>query len=74
MGLQETHCIVARGDATRLIASHQEMMRSELVVLGKHGANITEELLLGSVTSHLVAESQSDLLVVLDARRPEEGA
>lgn len=72
MDLEEAQCIVARGDATRRIASHQEMLRSDLVVLGKHGANITEELLLGSVTSHLVAESQSDLLVVVDARRPNE--
>ena len=72
MGLPPSGCVVARGDATRQIISHQEMFRSDLIVLGKHGTNVTEEFLLGSVTNHLVAESQCDLLVVVDEQRPQE--
>jgi len=31
--------------------------------MGKHGESVLEELLLGSVTRHVLAESQSDVLV-----------
>ncbi len=31
--------------------------------MGKHGENFLEELLLGSVTKHVLAESQGDVLV-----------
>jgi nucleotide-binding universal stress UspA family protein len=72
MGIPTCERFVARGDATRRIISHQEMFRSDLIVLGKHGTNVTQELLLGSVTNHLAAESQCDLLVIVDAQRPQE--
>jgi nucleotide-binding universal stress UspA family protein len=32
-------------------------------VLGKHGQSATEELLLGSVTKHVLAEGRSDVLI-----------
>jgi nucleotide-binding universal stress UspA family protein len=35
----------------------------DLVVLGKHGQSATEELLLGSVTKHVLAEGSADVLV-----------
>ncbi len=35
----------------------------DLIVVGKHGRNVIEDLLLGSVTSHVLAESVSDVLV-----------
>ena len=38
--------------------------------MGKHGTNVTEELLLGSVTKHVLAETKSDMLVVVDERLP----
>ena len=37
---------------------------ADLVVVGKHGTHITEELLLGSVTKHVLAEAQGDVLIV----------
>jgi len=40
---------------------------ADLIVIGKHGTNFTEELLLGSVTKHVLAESQGDVLVVAEA-------
>ncbi len=34
-----------------------------LIAIGKHGRNMVEELLLGSVTKHVLAESAGDVLV-----------
>ncbi|HOW55704.1 MAG TPA: universal stress protein [Syntrophorhabdaceae bacterium] len=36
----------------------------DLVIVGKHGRSRVEELLLGSVTIHLLSQSQCDVLVV----------
>jgi nucleotide-binding universal stress UspA family protein len=35
------------------------------VVLGKHGASMTEELLLGSVTKHVLSQARADVLIVI---------
>jgi nucleotide-binding universal stress UspA family protein len=59
--------VVVGGDAVRELIIHEERHRCELVVMGKHGTHVTEELLLGSVTKRVLAESQSDVLVVVDA-------
>jgi nucleotide-binding universal stress UspA family protein len=42
------------------------------LVVGKHGAHIAEELLLGRVTRHVLAESQCDVLVIPDPRKAPE--
>ncbi|MBI1989748.1 MAG: universal stress protein, partial [Betaproteobacteria bacterium] len=62
--------LVLHGDATRQIVSQEENYDCDLIVMGKHGTNVTEELLLGSVTKHVLAESRSDVLVVVDKRAP----
>ena len=36
---------------------------ADLLVVGKHGKSLTEELLLGSVTQHVLAEAPCDVLV-----------
>jgi len=61
--------VVVHGDATRHIVEHEEKYRSDLVVMGKHGTHVTEELLLGSVTKRVLSESRGDVLVVLDPRQ-----
>jgi nucleotide-binding universal stress UspA family protein len=63
--------IVVHGDATRHIIEHEERYRCDLVVMGKHGTHVTEELLLGSVTKRVLAESRGDVLVVVDRRHPD---
>jgi len=63
--------IVAYGDATRNIIEYEEKMRCDLIVLGKHGTHVTEELLFGSTTKRVLAESNSDVLVVVDERQPK---
>jgi nucleotide-binding universal stress UspA family protein len=59
---------IVRGDpALQIIAMEQEV-DADLIVVGKHGSHIAEELLLGSVTKHVLAESQCDVLVICDPR------
>lgn len=36
--------------------------------ISKHDSHIAEELLLGSVTKHVLADSQCDVLVICDPR------
>jgi nucleotide-binding universal stress UspA family protein len=38
-------------------------LRADLIVAGRHGKSLTEHLLLGSVTQHLLAECACDVLV-----------
>jgi nucleotide-binding universal stress UspA family protein len=40
-----------------------EEMRPDLIVLGKHGQSEIEELLLGSVTRHVLTETPCDMLI-----------
>ncbi len=63
--------LVLQGDATRQILVQEEQHDCDLIVMGKHGIHVTEELLLGSVTKRVLAESASDVLVVVDQRSAE---
>jgi nucleotide-binding universal stress UspA family protein len=62
--------LVLQGDAAAQILHHADAHRCDLVAMGKHGTHLTEDLLLGSVTSRVLAESTADLLVVVDTREP----
>lgn len=55
-------CIV-EGDPSQRMAQQELALDCDLVVLGKHGQSVTEDLLLGSVTKHLLAEGSADVLV-----------
>lgn len=55
-------CVV-EGDASLRIVEHEQARDCDLVVLGKHGQSATADLLLGSVTKHVLAEGASDVLV-----------
>lgn len=63
---------VAHGDdpSQQIIAMEQEY-DADLTVIGKHGTHVAEELLLGSVTKHVLAEAQGDVLVIADRRAGE---
>lgn len=63
--------IVEHGDAVHQITTHLERADFDLVVMGKHGTHVTEELLLGSVTKRVLSESEQDMLVVVGAPRPQ---
>ncbi len=55
-------CIV-EGDASQRIIEYEQEKDCDLVVLGKHGRSVTEDLLLGSVSKHVLAEGSADVLV-----------
>lgn len=63
--------LVEHGDAVALITGHQQRLGCDLVVMGKHGTHVTEELLLGSVTKRVLSEGDADVLVVVDKRGPQ---
>jgi len=53
----------AHGAATLRILEHEQSIDADLVVMGKHGQSVMEELLLGSVTQHVLAYSSSDVFI-----------
>ena len=55
--------IVVRGDAARHILKQEEKQGADLIVLGKHGSGMVEELLIGGRTRHILARSRCDVLV-----------
>lgn len=59
---------VLHGDSAQQIIAMEQEVDADLIVVGKHGSHIAEELLLGSVTKHVLAESQCDVLVICDPR------
>lgn len=55
---------VIHGDPSQQIIAMEQEYDTDLIVVGKHGMHIAEELLLGSVIKHVLAESCCDVLVV----------
>ena len=55
-------CVV-EGDASLRIVENEQAHDCDLVVLGKHGQSAAVDLLLGSVTKHVLAEGSADVLV-----------
>lgn len=58
-----TRFTVLNGDAVRQILEQEQEKDCDLIVIGKHGESMLEDLLLGSVTRHVLLESQCDVLV-----------
>jgi len=54
---------ICHGAAARCIIQQEEEQDCDLIVVGKHGRGLVEELLLGSVTKRVLAESSADVLV-----------
>jgi nucleotide-binding universal stress UspA family protein len=45
------------------IVRQEQEENCDLVVVGKHGQNVVEDLLLGSTTNRVLAEGSCDVLV-----------
>jgi nucleotide-binding universal stress UspA family protein len=58
-----TRVIVLHGDPSVRIIEQEQEQNCDLIVMGRHGESALEDLLLGSVTKHVLAESQCDVLV-----------
>jgi nucleotide-binding universal stress UspA family protein len=71
MQRRDVGCSAHHGDASRIILAEEQEQDCDLIVMGKHGEGMMEELLLGSVTKHVLSESSCDVLVASDsALRP----
>lgn len=55
-------CLV-RGDPSLAILEQEQEADCDLIVIGKQGAGMIADFLLGSVTKHVLAESAGDVLV-----------
>lgn len=53
------------GNAPSLLLEQEQEQDCDLIVVGKRGTHMIEELLLGSTTKHLLMESQGDVLVAV---------
>lgn len=57
-----TPCI-PHADPSQAIIEQEHALDCDLIVIGKHGQSMTEDLLLGSVTKYVLFESTGDVLV-----------
>ncbi len=55
--------VVIHGDPSTRILEQEQEQDCDLIVIGKRGQGIFEELLLGSVTKHVLTQSVGDVLV-----------
>jgi len=58
---------VEYGYPAALIEAEEERTQTDLLVMGKHGRSGIEQLLIGSVASHLVRSAPCDVLIVPEA-------
>lgn len=70
LGPAEYTAVVLHGDPMLQIIAQEQEQNCDLIVMGKNGA-FMEDLLLGSVTQHVLETSQNDVLVIPDKRPPE---
>ncbi len=63
LSAQDVLQMVLHGDACVHILEQEQELNCDLIALGKHGQNLLEDFFLGSVTKHVLAESQCDVLV-----------
>lgn len=63
LGAGDVQLVAAHGPAVSRILEQAEERDADLIVLGKHGAGMVEELLLGSVTKHVLADARQDVLI-----------
>lgn len=54
---------VALDDAPRLILAIEQSVGADLIVIGRQGRGMLDEVLLGSVARHVLADAQCDVLV-----------
>lgn len=55
--------IVVHGEASSQVLEHEQAQDCDLIVIGKRGQGLIGEMLLGSVTKHILAQSAGDVLV-----------
>jgi nucleotide-binding universal stress UspA family protein len=69
-----TETIVRQSDASSLVIEQEQERDCDLIVVGRHGENALEAILIGSVTRHVLQQSQGDVLVSLAPSLLDGGA
>lgn len=63
--------VICGAPAQQIVALDQEYDR-DLIAIGRNASRVTEQLLPGSLTKHVRAGSQFDMLVVREPRNTSE--
>jgi nucleotide-binding universal stress UspA family protein len=58
--------VTAQGSGAGPLLAFEKTHQPDLIVMGKHGRRVTQELLLGSVTQTVLSRATSDILVAFD--------
>ena len=59
----DSSCIVVHGHPVRVIREYADRIHPDLIAVGKQGQSAIEELLIGSVSEHVLANASCDVLV-----------
>ena len=62
---EQVTSLVMHGDPLTRVVQQEQERDCDLVVVGKHGESVVDDLLLGSVTRHVLQQSQGDVLVTV---------
>ncbi|PPD09692.1 MAG: hypothetical protein CTY36_03015 [Methylocystis sp.] len=71
LSASEYSVLIVQDDAKRAIVTQASKLGCELIVMGKHGTGLINELLLGSVASRVMNDAEVDVLIAVDAREPD---
>lgn len=66
-GLSTERCklLAVHGNPVLSITQHEVELDADLIVIGKHGESLLEDVILGSVTKHVLTECRCDVLVAV---------
>lgn len=62
--IPDHHKVIRRGEAARTIAEEATAWRADVIVVGSHGKNWIDRLLIGSVTEELLNDLPAAMLVI----------
>ncbi len=68
----KTRFVIVHGDPLLRVLEQEQAFDCDLIVMGKHGRSQLEELIVGSVTKKVLAESQCDVLISVNESSSEE--
>lgn len=73
-GAADVESVAAHGPASRVVREFTASAGADLIVMGKQGRSAAGEAFLGSVTRHVLAEAECDVLVTPASREPGAAA
>ena len=63
LDLEDTACVVARGDAAKAIQEHARTRQHDLIVMSPHGSGYGHQFLLGSVSAAVASHAVCPVLI-----------